>query len=67
MMGTLLHTGAYAGRFAKSSFPDVPARPAAAGCKGPACPAFAICRGRCATRRAEPRIAPDGGIWIDSP
>lgn len=23
------------------------------GCKGPACPAFAICQGRCAVRKAE--------------
>lgn len=24
-----------------------------AGCRGPACPAFALCQGRCETRRAE--------------
>jgi radical SAM protein with 4Fe4S-binding SPASM domain len=27
------------------------------GCKGPACPAFAICQGRCAVRRTEREAA----------
>jgi hypothetical protein len=35
------------------------------GCKGAACPAFALCQGRCEAQ-GTPRIAPDGGIWIET-
>lgn len=27
------------------------------GCRGPACPAFAICQGRCSVRRAERHLS----------
>jgi hypothetical protein len=30
------------------------------GCKGPACPAFAFCQGRCAVRRADKGAVPSG-------
>lgn len=39
----------------------VPALPP--GCKGRACPAFAICQGRCETRRAE-RMAAEAGYPV---
>jgi hypothetical protein len=36
------------------------------GCKGAACPFFVSCQGRCATRQTAQRIAPDGGVWIET-
>ncbi len=59
-MGTILD----ARRFAKLNVPQV-SRTALNGCKGPACPAFDLCQGRCATRQSQPRIHPDGGVWIE--
>lgn len=41
-------------------------RPATKRCRGAACPAFAMCQGRCPTGRRQTRIAPDGGVWIDT-
>jgi hypothetical protein len=35
-------------------------------CKGAACPLFMACQGRCAPRQRPQRIAPDGGVWIES-
>jgi hypothetical protein len=37
-------------------------RALARGCRGAACPAFAICQGRCAPEQRD--HAPDGGVWI---
>lgn len=44
-MGTILHLDR-----ARRSAPATATRPT--GCKGPACPAFALCQGRCETGRA---------------
>jgi hypothetical protein len=33
-----------------------------AGCKGPACPLFATCRGRCASWRPEGRLGQDDAL-----
>ncbi len=52
-------------RFAKAQFADPPqTRALPPGCRGAACPAFAMCQGRCATR--ETRAHPDGGVWIET-
>jgi hypothetical protein len=39
-------------------------RALARGCRGAACPMFAICQGRHATGQGATRVAPDGGVWI---
>jgi hypothetical protein len=52
-------------RLAKAFAPEPSAPALARGCKGAACPAFAICQGRCATKHTQPRVHPDGGVWID--
>lgn len=44
-MGTILHLDR-----ARPQVPVTATLPA--GCKGPACPAFALCQGRCETGRA---------------
>jgi hypothetical protein len=41
-------------------------RALARGCRGAACPAFAICQGRCGKGEVATRVAPDGGVWIDA-
>jgi hypothetical protein len=68
-MGAHIQTLADARRLAKANLasPSPADRGQRAGCRGADCPAFAVCQGRCTTRRAEPRIHPDGGVWIDSP
>lgn len=41
-------------------------RALARGCRGAACPAFAICQGRCMPGLDPQRTAPDGGVWIET-
>jgi radical SAM protein with 4Fe4S-binding SPASM domain len=54
-------------RFAKVNFADhIGAKAQPAGCKGAACPAFAICQGRCASRQERHQPHPDGGVWIET-
>jgi hypothetical protein len=63
----MMGTGTYllnARRLAKAYAPEV-SRAAPAGCKGAACPAFAACQGRCASKHDMPRVHPDGGVWIE--
>lgn len=65
-MGPSAHNGIDARRYAKAYFPEatVAGRPRPPGCKGAACPAFAICQGHHESR--ETRVHPDGGVWIES-
>lgn len=54
-------------RLAKSFAPEPrQVRTAPPGCRGAACPAFALCQGKCATASPETRMAPDGGVWIEA-
>lgn len=50
-MGTLIDLGA--ARRDNAGLVSMPVEPLPPGCKGQACPAFALCQGRCETRRAE--------------
>jgi hypothetical protein len=49
-MGTLIDLGA---RRDNAGLLSTPVEPLPPGCKGSACPAFALCQGRCETRRAK--------------
>lgn len=62
-MGTLIDVNAR--RLAKVYYADAPRAGLPAGCRGAACPAFAICQGQCATDREAQRTHPDGGVWIE--
>ena len=54
-------------RLAKSFAPETQrTRTAPPGCKGAACPAFALCQGKCATMSPEARMAPDGGVRMEA-
>jgi hypothetical protein len=50
-MGTLLEFSAV--RRDNAGYVSLPVGALPPGCKGPACPAFALCQGRCEVKRAE--------------
>lgn len=48
------------GRRDNAGLVSMPIDPLPPGCKGAACPAFALCQGQCATRRLKREAVRDG-------